>query len=201
MIRAKNNCYLLLCLAVVCSPSYAERGDRDQPIHLEAARVSIDDAKQISVFEGAVQFKQGTITIRGDKIIVTQDKEGLKQGSATGQLASFRQKREGLDEYMEGYAERIEYDSKNGAIDFFGQAHIKRGQDEVRGEHIIYNSRTEIFQANGTPDQNTGSAGKGRVRVVIQPKTKSAEPSPDPLLSMPDSTVPPDSTIPPRGAQ
>lgn len=195
MIRAKNNIYLLLCLAVVCSPSHAERDDRDQPIHLEAAQVSIDDAKQTSVFEGAVQFKQGTILIRGDKIIVTQDKEGLKHGTATGQFASFRQKRQGMDEYVEGYAERIEYDSKNGSIDFFGQAHIKRGQDEVRGEHIIYNSHTEVFQANGTPGLNTGSTGKGRVRVVIQPKTKSAEPAADSLL------ITPDATIPPRGAQ
>ncbi|MDO8413004.1 MAG: lipopolysaccharide transport periplasmic protein LptA [Gallionellaceae bacterium] len=192
MHPSKNNFYVLLCLALVCSPSHAELSDRDQPIHLEAGQVNIDDAKQISTFEGAVQFTQGTITIRGDKIVVTQDKEGLKHGTATGQLASFRQKRQGLDEYIEGYGERIEYDSNNAAIDFFGQAHIKRGQDEVRGDHITYNSRTEIFQANSAPNQKAGSS-KGRVRVIIQPKTKpdAVAPAATPVLIKPDPTLPP----------
>ena len=118
------------------------------------------------------------MTIRGDKIVITQDKSGLKHGTATGQLASFRQKREGSDEYVEGYGERIEYDTKNETVDFFGQARMQRGRDEVRGEHIIYNSRTEIFQALGTlgrdAGQEAGANGKGRVRVIIQPKSKSA---------------------------
>ena len=178
MNRPKNKFaplfFTALTWGLACPPSHAERADRDKPIRLEAARVSIDDAKQISTFEGAVQFAQGTMTIRGDKIVVTQDKEGMKHGTATGQLASFRQKREGFDEYVEGYGERIEYDAKNSTLYFFGQAHIKRGHDEVRGEHITYNSRTEIFQALNTSDQSNSAAGKGRVHVIIQPKSKPA---------------------------
>ena len=198
MTLPKNNYYLLLCLALVCRSGHAERSDRDQPIHLEAAQVSIDDTNQISTFEGAVQFTQGTLIIRGDKIVVTQDKAGLKHGTATGQLASFRQKREGFDEYVEGYGERIEYDSKNSAIDFFGQAHIKRGQDEVRGDHIVYNSRTEIFQADSPPNQAGGAPNKGRVRVIIQPKAQpNTEIAPaDPLLIKPDATLSPPGSAP-----
>ncbi len=176
MMSQKNKCTALpglaLAWALACHvpASHAERADRDQPVHLEAAQVSIDDASQISTFTGNVQLIQGTMTIRGDKIVVRQDKDGLRRGTATGQPASFRQKREGFDEYMEGYGERIEYDSVNATVNLFGQAHIKRGHDEVRGEHISYNSRTEIFQAQGTPDQGRGSTGKGRVRAIIQPK-------------------------------
>ena len=175
--------WLLAGVLIGHSPlSHAERTDRNQPIHLEADRVSIDDAKQISSFEGAVQLSQGTMTIRGDKIVVTQGKNGLKHGVATGHLASFRQKREGFDEYVEGYAERIEYDSNSETVDFFGQARMQRGHDEVRGDHITYNSRTEIFQALGSAPkdsgQNAGTIGNGRVRVIIQPKYKSAPVNP-----------------------
>ena len=182
---------LLACvLMATVANSHAERADREQRIQLEAARVSIDDAKQISTFEGAVQLSQGTMTIRGDKIVVTQDKNGLKHGTATGKLASFRQKREGFDEYVEGYAERIEYDSQSETVDFFGQARMQRGQDEITGDHITYNSRTEIFQALSTPPSDTRSSSKGRVRVIIQPK-KKPEPLPpsDPVPIKPSGTL------------
>jgi len=145
--------------------SQAELADREKPMHLEANQLSMDDAKQINVFEGKVQLTQGTMVINADKIVVVQNKEGFKHGTATGQPASFRQKRDNLDGYVEGYGERIEYDTKTEIIDFFGQARIKQDQDEVRGEHISYNSKTEIFQVNGTPN-------KGRVRAILQPKNK-----------------------------
>ena len=173
-LSALLGCVLMTTLA----SSHAERADREQQIRLEAARVSIDDAKGISTFEGAVQLSQGTMTIRGDKIVVTQDKNGLKHGTATGKLASFRQKREGFDEYVEGYAERIEYDGQSEIVDFFGQARMQRGQDEITGDHITYNSRTEIFQALSTPSSDARSSSKGRVRVIIQPKKKTVPSSP-----------------------
>lgn len=184
MILQINKYPVLPCLALTWAlachvpASQAERADRNQPVHLEAAQVSIDDANQISTFQGNVQLTQGTMTIRGDKIVVIQNKGGLQRGTATGQPASFRQKREGFDEYVEGYGERIEYDSATTTVDLFGQALMKRGQDEVRGEHISYNSRTEVFQARSMPDQGTGRADKGRVRVTIQPKNDPAPATP-----------------------
>ena len=184
MMSQKSKCANLLRLALVWAlaghapASHAERADRNQPVHLEAEQVSIDDARQISTFTGRVQLIQGTMTIRGDKIVVTQGKDGLQRGTATGQPASFRQKREGFDEYVEGYGERIEYDSADATLDLFDQARMKRGQDEVRGEHITYNSRTEIFQAHSTPDQGAGTVGQGRVRVIIQPKREPVSTAP-----------------------
>src|SRR5512141_3223827 len=80
-----------------------ETADRDKPIHLESDRVLVDDVKQTSVFEGKVELIQGTLLIRAEKIVLTQDKQGYKHCTATGKLASFRQKHEGSDEYMEGY--------------------------------------------------------------------------------------------------
>jgi len=164
----------ILCLALACNAAYAERADRDKPMHLEADKASIDDAKQISTFEGKVQLTQGTLTIRGEKLVVVQDKDGYTHGTATGQLASFRQKREGSGGYVEGYGERIEYDARNETVDFFFQANIKLEQDEVRGEHITYNSKTEIFQVHGSTGTQAETLGKNRVRIIIQPRSKGA---------------------------
>lgn len=177
----------VLCTALTCYSlaSFAERTDRDKPMHLEADRVSIDDANQISTFEGNVKITQGTMIIRGDKIVVTQDSEGFTTGTATGQPASFRQKREGLDEYAEGLGETIKYDSRNETIDLIGNAKIKRDEDEISGDHITYNSKTEVFLVHSAqyPDEDeTGNLshtqGKGRVHAIIQPKNKNIKAAP-----------------------
>ena len=189
----------LLCAALACHvpASNAEHADRNKPMHLEANQVSIDDANQVSTFEGNVQFTQGTMTIRGDKIVVTQSKDGFTHGTATGQPASFRQKREGADEYAEGYGGRIEYDTQNETLDLFGQARMKRGLDEVSGEHITYSSRTEIFQVHGAPGKQMDASGKpvdvpgkGRVHAIIQPKNKNATTIPaEPVSITPTGTL------------
>ena len=176
---------LLACLLLIWTPlGHAERADRDKPLHIESDQMEMDDAQQTSTFTGNVQLTQGTLTIRGDKIVVTQDKEGYKHGTAYGHTASYRQKREGLDEYMEGYGERIEYDTRAETVDFYVQARVKRDLDDVRGEHITYSQKTDIFQvfSGGTP---AASAAPKRVRAVLQPKPKGDSAPPTPPEGLP----------------
>jgi lipopolysaccharide export system protein LptA len=171
----------------------AEIADRDKPIHLESDRVAIDDMKQTSEFEGRVQLTQGTLSITAEKIVVTQDSRGFKRCIATGKLASFRQKREGTDEYMEGRGERIEYDTRAEIVDLFGSARVRRELDDVQGDHIAYNTRTEVFRVVGTPGLAADSPTGGRVRAVLQPKGKDASApaasTNDPLVIQPSTTL------------
>jgi lipopolysaccharide export system protein LptA len=168
----------ILLLGAILSPAWAERADREKPINLEADRVTIDDAKKVSVFEGNVVLTQGTLVIRADRMIVRQDKEGFNQGTAFGNLAKFRQKRDGVDEYIEGEAERIEYDSQAERLQLFNRAHMKRGADEVRGSYISYDQPTEFFRVVGAAENAPAGSVPGRVRAVIQPKSKDAKPEP-----------------------
>jgi len=151
----------------------AERADRDQPVNLEADRVDLDDAKKEAVFVGNVTLTQGTLVIKADKIIVKQDAEGFQYGIAYGNPAHFRQKREGTDEYIDGFAERLEYDGKADKMQMFTKARIQRGGDEVRGDYISYNAVTEFFQViGGGKSAATAANPQGRVRAIIQPKPK-----------------------------
>ena len=202
MSPLKNNITLLLCLFLggYTVPAFTENADREKPILMEADRVTVDDANQTSTFEGRVQLRQGTLLIEGGKVVVKQDKKGYNQVVATGQLAHFRQKREGLNEYAEGYGERIEYDSFVEIANIYGQARIKREGDDVQGEHIVYNTKTGVFQVFGTNSQNPKASDKGRVTVVIQPKaqtkaqiknqTNESAPGDQPPAIKPPSTQP-----------
>jgi len=185
---------LLLAIIFFYTPtSLAERADRDKPIHLEADQVRIDDAQQISTFTGNVKLSQGTLLISGDKIVVTQDKDGFKHGTAYGNTASFRQKRDGLDEYVEGYGERIEYDARAETVDFYVRARLKRELDEVLGEHITYSAKTDIFQVNG--GTSTEISPPKRVRAVLQPKPQEKAALPSASSGLP---ITPSATLPPN---
>lgn len=185
---------LLVSLLLLGAPTcFAERADRDKPVHMEADQVLMDDARHISTFIGNVQFTQGTMLIRGDKIVVVEDNEGFKHGTAYGNTASFRQKREGLDEYVDGYGERIEYDTHAETVDFYGKARVVRDLDDVRGEHITYNQKTEIFQVHSGSAVKAGTLPK-RVHAVLQPKHKKDATNPpqsDALPIKPSETISP----------
>jgi lipopolysaccharide export system protein LptA len=169
------------CAGLFAVPAQSERADRGKPINLESDRMRVDDVQKTSVFEGKVVMTQGTLSIRADKVTLRQDKDGYQYGSASGNLASFRQKRDGADEYIEGEAERIEYDGKLDKVEFFNRARLKREPaDEVRGNYISYDSRTEFFTATGG-GQSAGGGPEGRVRAVIQPRnTEDTEKAPAP---------------------
>lgn len=165
----------------------AEKADRAKPIHLEADRVTVDDAKQIANFSGNVVLTQGTMVMRGDRMEVRQDKDGFKQGTMWGNLAYFRQKRDGFDEYIEGWAERVEYDGRADKVQMFNRAMLKRGQDEVRGSYISYDSNTEFFQVDGAT--KTAKSGDDRVRVIMNPKPKTPPPPSPPVTLKPEAGV------------
>ena len=185
-----------MAFAAVCcclwagAPAHAEKADREKPINLEADRVTVDDAKQLATFEGNVVLTQGTLTIRGDRMEVRQDADGFKQGTTWGNLAYFRQKRDGYDEYIEGWAERIQYDSKADKVQLFTRAMLKRGADEVRGNYISYDGNTEFFQViGGGTKAASANNPEGRVRAVMQPKPKPAPASQPPVRLKPSETI------------
>lgn len=184
-------CTGLLALSLLAAtPVRAEKADREKPINIESDRVTVDDAKQIATFEGRVVLTQGTLIIRGDRMEVRQDNQGFHYGITWGNLAYFRQKREGYDEYIEGWAERIEYDGRADKVQMFNRASMKKSADEVRGNYISYDANTEFFQVTGGGSGTPGN--DGRVRAVLQPKPKAkpAAQPPVPLKPADDVTAP-----------
>ena len=181
---------LLACCALATAAGHAERADRDKPVNLEADQVTVDDNKQTATFTGKVILTQGTLVIRGDRMVVQQDADGFKYGVAYGNLASFRQKREGYDEYIDGYAERIEYDSKAEKLQMFNRAYLKKANDDVRGNYISYEIATEFFRVMGGGKQAATAANpEGRVRAVIQPKSRDKPAAAPPVSLQPATEV------------
>lgn len=177
MTTLKTAIYAALSIVLWATAAHAEKADRDKPVNLEADTVTLDDIKKVSVYQGNVILSQGTLMVRADRVQVTQNAAGLDKITATGRPAAFRQKLDGRDEFIEGFSDRIEFDSTNSQLELIGQARLRRGGDELRGAQISYNADTEFYKVTGQPNAQTPS---GRVRAVIRPKPKAEQPAAKP---------------------
>ncbi len=161
-----------LCLVLAIS-AHAEKADKEKPIDLEADSVMVNDAKKTSTYTGNVILTQGTLTIKGDRLIVREDQDGFQHSTSYGKPTTFRQKMEGKNEYIEGSAQRIEYDGRMDKVQLYTKAWVKRGEDIVHGDYIMYDASAEFAEVIGGGSQAaTPATPTGRVRAVIQPKKK-----------------------------
>ena len=161
---------LHLALALACAlagpAAHAEKADSRLPMEIQADRSgSADLQQQVSRFEGHVVLTQGTLLIKADRVEVRQTPEGYYQASAWGSPTapvSYRQKREGVDEYVEGHAQRAEYDGKSEVLRLIGNALVRRTEgsrvlDEITGAQITWNHALEQFSAQGGSGSGSGS--------------------------------------------
>ena len=177
-----------LVLGAIClGPVRAENADRNKPMNAEADALRYDDLKQTSVFTGNVVITKGSTIIRGAQVDVRQDPEGYQQAvvvSAPGKLAFYRKKREGVDEFIEGEGNRIEYDSRLDVVKFLGNAVLRRYKgavlaDETTGSQINYDNTTDVFTVDGGAQNRTALNPSGRVRALLSPRiAASAAPAP-----------------------
>lgn len=170
-----------LALAVIVAlpaPACAEKADRDQPISFSAEQpAQVDFQKRAGTLRGNVIITQGTLTIHADRIDFKQNPDNSLSATAFGNPVSFRQKKDGSDEYFEGYAQKAVYDGQTQTLELFDRALLKQGSDEIRSNYISYNSATGIFKAEGRPDQSGVEGPGARVRGVFQPREGSPLPS------------------------
>ena len=188
-----------LTTALWCAgAAQAEKNDRNLPLNAEADALRHDDARQTSVFTGNVVITKGTILIRGNQVEVRQDAQGNQFGIVHGTPGFFRQKRDNVEEFIEGTGTRIDYDSKADTVKFTGNAVLKRFKgtqlnDETTGNVIVYNNTTDVFTVDGGVANRTAANPTGRVRAMLTPVPKEgAAPPPTPA---PPATLKPSPQI------
>ena len=187
--------FLLLTSLFFCN-AHAEKADRTKPINLEAKSGTIDEANKIRTIEGDVVLVQGTMRIAAERMVVKEDALGYISaqafGPSTGQIA-FKQKREGLNDYIEGVADRAEFDDKASTLKLVSRAKLTSGGDVAEGEYIYFNTATEVYAIRNTaaedkPGSNAASKDStGRVKITIQPRIREAT---DPTAAPKEVVIP-----------
>jgi lipopolysaccharide export system protein LptA len=144
--------YGLFALCLVAASAAAEKADKEKPTELEASRMSADDVRRLTIFEGNVVLVKGTMRVLADRIVVRQDAEGYQYATANGKPVRFRQRQdprppEKEGRWMEGEAARV-----------------NRGGDEVAGNYILVDQTSDFFSVSA------GKDNEERVKMIIQPK-------------------------------
>ncbi|RXZ33978.1 lipopolysaccharide transport periplasmic protein LptA [Oxalobacteraceae bacterium CAVE-383] len=190
------NFYTLCALLALALPgmqaAHAEKADSEKPSVVDSNHMTYDDVRQVNTFTGDVVMTRGTLIMKAEKVVVTTDPDGYQFATlyaGPGKLATFRQKRDGgPDLWIEGEADRIEYDGRTEIAKLFVHAKMQRltgvkVTDEVRGEFISYDSRAEYYSVNNSASGDS-KAGGGRITAVIQPRVPApganAAPAPTP---------------------
>lgn len=167
-------------MALVPVAAVAEKADRDKPTHIESDTLFHDDLKQRSIFKGRAVLTKGTLIIRGDRIEMQEDADGYQFGVALpepGKRAFFRQKREGVNEYIEAEGLRIEYDGKRDVVTILDKGEVRRYRgatlaDQMMGQRIVYENLTDVFSIDGQRPASGSMSNTGRVRATLVPKEK-----------------------------
>ena len=176
-------------MLLVAATAHAELADKDKPMNIEADSLRYDDKTQTSVFTGNVLITKGTIIMRGGEIKVRQDEKGNQFGDLVGNGKTpgfFRQKREGVDEWVEGEGQTVVYNSEAQTVVLKGNATLRRYRgtqlnDINEGDQIVYNSLTEVFSVKGGPNNASVTNPSGRVKAMLTPIPKDgATPAPAP---------------------
>ena len=171
LMNVKNSLPFLVVLLLLSTLSLAEKADRDKPIEIESDTMTMDDTKNVSIYTGDVILTQGTLIIKADELIVREDNQGFQHSTSTGNPTSFKQKREGVEEYIEGIGQRIEYDGHMDKVHIYRNAIVKRGNDTVMGDYIIYDANAEVAQAmsskSNNGEANDTSKKKIRTKAII----------------------------------
>jgi len=166
---------LLACIALCCAPAaHAEKADREKNIEFQGDSGGGNAESKTGELVGHVVITQGTMVIQADRVTFKQNADNSLSATAYGNPVRFREKRDGADDYYEGYAQRIVYDGEKRFIELFDNALLKKSGDEIRSNYITYSAATEKFTAEGRPDAKPPAAGDAplgaRVRGTFQPR-------------------------------
>lgn len=147
-------------------PSFALKSDRDQPVHIRATSVEINEKTGVAVYRGNVTLTQGSLRIEADHMRVHTRHRRPETIHATGRPVVMRMRLDNHEEELHGRALRLDYHVTRRTVSLYGEVHIRQGGDEFFAEAAHYHLDEERLDAEGGTD--------GRVHAVIQPRREGA---------------------------
>jgi len=138
-------------------------------VRIQAAEATIKGGLNFEnshwTISGDVRITAEGGSLSSDKAIVSFRDKLISAATITGAPAKFEQQRED-GTTARGRANTIDYETASGTVSFITNAWLSYGRNEITGQQLVYNIRTQSVQ--GQTKQGKGS-GDGRIRLVIQP--------------------------------
>jgi lipopolysaccharide transport protein LptA len=149
----------------------------DVRIQAAEARITggLDFENSRWTISGDVRITAEGGSLSSDKAIVAFSNKLISAATITGTPAQFEQQRED-GTTARGHANTIDYETGAGTVSFKTNAKLTYGRNEITGQQLVWNIRTQSLEPQKRPD---ASSGNGRIRFVIQPDKPPEVPKPE----------------------
>lgn len=138
--------------------------DEQQPVNISANQLMASEKDGNSIYQGNVVVTQGSLTLKGDKINVIHPKGVLTEVITFGQPATFKRFNQTEQAWLNGKAQRIEYNTAKKTVLLIGKAEVEQpGKHIIKGPKLFYDMQKQTLQAESTPQE------KSRVTVTFTP--------------------------------
>ncbi|RTK95610.1 MAG: lipopolysaccharide transport periplasmic protein LptA [Neisseriaceae bacterium] len=166
------NKILILCvLSALSFSAFALKDDSTKPIQIEADNATADQKNMVTVFTGNVVVTRGSIIVHANQATASQDAGGNKTVHVTGNPVTFEQTNDD-GEKTQGQCNDFVYSTKTDVAILTGRARVKKGDNEVMGDKLTYNTKTQVYSASSANANGVNSTKSGRVTVILQPNQK-----------------------------
>lgn len=164
-----NRKMLITSLLLLSQGSWGLESDREQPIHIKADRITVNEKHGMSFYQGNVQFTQGSLRVNGDEVTVYLQGDALSKVIVIGKPATLVQQPDHRQQPVNAKATRMEYDARQEIVYLIDNAEVQQGPNKFAGNHIEYDTRSSMVSAR------KGETDDSRVHVIINPPEKKAE--------------------------
>ena len=169
-------------LSLLSLTAAAERADSLKEAVINFDSLDIDEVTGTRILTGNVVLTRGTLVLKSDRALVKETPEGYMSVTLTatgGKVATFRQKRDGgPDLWVDGQAERIEYDERSELVRLYSNAVVRelegaRMTNQITGPFISYDNRKEVATVRND-ESGKSVVGGGRGTLILAPKRAPA---------------------------
>ena len=154
---------MVTALTLLITPTaHALKSDANQPIHINARSVEVNEKTGVAIYRGTVKLRQGTLHIDADHVEVTSRDQEIQAIRARGNPVKLRTRTD-KNETIDAEAKRTEYFAPQRQLNLYDNVVVKRNDDVLRGAVVRYNLETRAMSAEGNDNEQVWS--------VIQPST------------------------------
>ncbi len=163
--------FISVLFSLTAWPAFAEAladtttPDEEQPVHISADSLDIQDQTGLSVYTGRVEVIQGSLTLNGDRITIQHPERSVQSIKVTGQQARFKRFDAVEQTWVKGRADFIHYQADERTLLLIGSAKVEQpGKHLITGPKLFYDMQNKTLKAQSTPKQ------KQRISVTLMPE-------------------------------
>jgi lipopolysaccharide export system protein LptA len=152
----------------------------DAPVDITADELEVFNTECQAIWRGNAEALQDTSRLRADVLKIFNKPGPTRPGAAAGSNCGALDRMEAQGSvYYVTPEQRVRgnagvYEAASETITITGDVIAVQGQNVLRGERMVINSRTGHGQMQGVA---TGRNAQGRVRGVLYPKSEPAQPA------------------------